>query len=195
MNNPSRKYNLILLNKTMEDLEKIKKPLIESIYPKTTHMDFNIAAALHFASAGTKAKIVFTGLGADEIFSGYSRYRIAYKRAGYEEMENEMIFDMERLWIRNMGRDDRAIGMNGKEARFPFLYLPLWQYLRRVPLNKITEGTGEKLLLRKIAREFGLEKSSHFKKKAIQFGTRLAKLSNVKSFGSNRKAKGTYEYR
>jgi len=57
-------------------------------------------------------------------------------------MENEMIFDMERLWIRNLGRDDRAIGMNGKEARFPFLYYPLWEYLRRVPLNKITEGNG-----------------------------------------------------
>ena len=38
---------------------------MESIYPKTTHMDFNIAAALHLASAGTKSKIVLTGLGAD----------------------------------------------------------------------------------------------------------------------------------
>jgi len=28
-------------------------------------MDFNIAAALHLASAGTKAKIILTGLGAD----------------------------------------------------------------------------------------------------------------------------------
>ena len=63
--NPSRKYNLILLNKNLDDIEKIKKPLMESIYPKTTHMDFNIAAALHLASAGTKAKIVLTGLGAD----------------------------------------------------------------------------------------------------------------------------------
>ena len=47
-------------------------------------MDFNIAAALHLASLATKSKIVTTGLGADEIFAGYSRYRIAYKRAGYE---------------------------------------------------------------------------------------------------------------
>jgi hypothetical protein len=29
-------------------------------------------------------------------------------------MENEMLFDMDRLWIRNLGRDDRAIAMNGK---------------------------------------------------------------------------------
>lgn len=82
--NPGRKYNLILLNKNLDDIEKIKKSLIQSIYPKSTHMDFNIAAALHLASEGTKAKIVMTGLGADEIFAGYSRYRIAFKRAGYE---------------------------------------------------------------------------------------------------------------
>jgi asparagine synthetase B (glutamine-hydrolysing) len=173
----------------------VKKELLRAIYPKSTHMDFNIAAALHLASAASPAKIVASGLGADEIFAGYSRYRIAYKRAGYEEMENEMIFDMERLWIRNLGRDDRAIGMNGREARYPFLYLPLWEYLRTLPLQIITEGNGEKMLLRRVARELGLEKASTFKKKAIQFGTRLAKLSNVKSFGSNRKAKGTYEYR
>jgi asparagine synthetase B (glutamine-hydrolysing) len=82
--NPSRRYNLILLNKNLDDIEKIKKALIQSIYPKSTHMDFNIAAALHLASAGTSAKIVMSGLGADEIFAGYSRYRIAFKRAGYE---------------------------------------------------------------------------------------------------------------
>lgn len=99
---------------------------------------------------------------------------------------------MERLWIRNLARDDRAIGGMGKETRYPFLYYPLWAYLRSLPVSCITEGNGEKQLLRKIALDFGLEVSSKFKKRAIQFGTRLAKLSNVKCFGSNRKAKGTY---
>ena len=50
-------------------------------------MDFNIAGALRLAVSGTKSKIILTGLGADEIFSGYSRYRIAFKRAGQEELE------------------------------------------------------------------------------------------------------------
>jgi asparagine synthetase B (glutamine-hydrolysing) len=49
-----------------------------------------------------------------------------------------MIFDMERLWVRNLGRDDRAIAMNGKEVRYPFLYLPLWKYLRTIEINKLT---------------------------------------------------------
>lgn len=138
MLNPDRKYNLILANKTLNDIEEIKNDLTTVIYPKTTHMDFNIASALHVASKETKAKIIFTGLGADEIFSGYSRYRIAFKRAGYEEMENEMLFDMDRLWIRNLGRDDRAIAMNAKEVRYPFMYVPLWKYLRTIELNKLT---------------------------------------------------------
>lgn len=29
--------------------------------------------------------------------------------------------DLNRLWIRNLGRDDRSISSNGKEVRFPFL--------------------------------------------------------------------------
>jgi hypothetical protein len=49
-----------------------------------------------------------------------------------------MIFDMERLWIRNLGRDDRSIGGMAKEVRYPFLYLPLWAYLRSIPTNMIT---------------------------------------------------------
>lgn len=84
---PHRNYNLILLDKKLEDVEAIKKELMETIYTKSTHMDFNIAGALRLAVSGTKAKIILTGLGADEIFSGYSRYRIAFKRAGLEELE------------------------------------------------------------------------------------------------------------
>ncbi len=102
---------------------------------------------------------------------------------------------MERLWIRNLGRDDRAISSNGKEVRYPFLYLPLWKFLRTAPLEVLTDGAGEKKLLRKLGKSFGLEKASNYKKRAIQFGSRLAKLSNINSFGSNRKAKGTYEFK
>jgi asparagine synthetase B (glutamine-hydrolysing) len=66
----------------LEDVEKVKKELMETIYPKSTHMDFNISASLSIAASVTKSRIILTGLGADEIFSGYSRYRIAFKRAG-----------------------------------------------------------------------------------------------------------------
>lgn len=40
-----------------------------------------------------------------------------------------MSLDLNRLWHRNMGRDDRAISHNGKEARYPFLDIDLQSYL------------------------------------------------------------------
>lgn len=45
-------------------------------------------------------------------------------------MLEEMNFDLLRLWVRNLGRDDRAVSSNGKELRFPFLNLNLIEYVR-----------------------------------------------------------------
>ena len=50
--NPNRKYNLILIDKTLDDIDKIKNKIINLIYPKDTTMDFNIAALLHLISKG-----------------------------------------------------------------------------------------------------------------------------------------------
>lgn len=69
-------------------------------------------------------------------------------------MEQEMGMDLDRLWHRNMGRDDRAISSNGKEARFPFLDTQLMRYLRDyVPTEELCDftdfrGQGDKKLLR-----------------------------------------------
>lgn len=78
-------------------------------------------------------------------------------------MNAEMSMDLDRLWHRNMGRDDRAISDNGKEARFPFLDVNLMKYLGyyvdSMDLADWSElrGCGDKKLLREIAREgFGI---------------------------------------
>jgi len=44
-------------------------------------------------------------------------------------MEDEMGMDLDRLWTRNMGRDDRVISSCGKETRFPYLDLKLMRFL------------------------------------------------------------------
>jgi len=112
-------------------------------------------------------------------------------------MEAEMSLDLDRLWHRNMGRDDRAISANGKEARFPFLDTQLLTYLRdHVPSNELVDfsalrGLGDKKLLREVAlEEFGIRFASQVEKRAIQFGTKIAKSTNIQKFGSNRKANG-----
>ena len=69
---------------------------------------------------------------------------------------------MNRLWIRNLGRDDRSISSNSKEVRFPFLNRQLIEYVATIKPELLTNfamprGTGDKILLRNVAKELGLE--------------------------------------
>ena len=51
-------------------------------------------------------------------------------------------------------------------------------------------GVGDKKILRTLAFNLGLVRTSSVVKRAIQFGTRVAKHTNVMYHGSNRKGKG-----
>lgn len=96
-------------------------------------MDFSIATALYFASRGigvdyetaesvcVDSKKLLSGLGADEILGGYSRYKSASQQYGSEGLSREMSLDIDRLWHRNLGRDDRITGRHAKDIRYPFL--------------------------------------------------------------------------
>jgi hypothetical protein len=50
--NSKVKLNLILIDKSLEDTEKEEHRVLNLIFPKMTHMDYNISAALHLASKG-----------------------------------------------------------------------------------------------------------------------------------------------
>lgn len=89
--------------------------------------------------------------------------------------------------------------MNSVETRFPFLDLRLIQVVHSLDCALLADfsqprGEGDKTLLREIAKDLGLAAVADFAKKAMQFGTGIAKLSNVAKFGSNRAAKGEAKY-
>ena len=68
-------------------------------------------------------------------------------------------------------------------------------YLEELPLElkcdmTLPPGEGDKLILREVARTIGVNQCSTLVKRAIQFGSRIAKVSDKSRFGSCRKATG-----
>ena len=251
----NRKINLILIDKNYkEDITPIfQQKILNLIFPRNTHMDFNISAAKYLSTNkqgflvdkiklikyfenkekivnedlikksdektyqnnimtkkiqnfeydkftimekkyNSEAKIILDGLGADEIFGGYLRYKNG-------DIENQMKRDLDRLWLRNCGRDERVCGENLVELRFPYLDKDLMKFLGSIEdMKQIVDfdkprGEGEKYLLRKVAKDIaGFKLSYKFEKRAIQFGTRIAHMTNVHKYGSNNKANGKAQF-
>lgn len=177
-------------------------------------------------------------------------YRELYSWRTLSTRTSDVLFsvcrDLQRLWLRNMGRDARVLGAFGRWARFPFLDEHLLRFVCcAVPFEHVVQPvcsfrkqaeatiqelmraaggrstvhsnetqyrlkgsdrqetekikpdpeadtlcTGNKWLLRLCAAHFGLKFSAVAKKRAMQFGTRSAKVSNSECFSSNRKARG-----
>ena len=251
---PNRKINLILIDKeyNTDITPEFQKKILNLIFPRNTHMDFNISSAKYLSTAKkgflvdkikllkyfenaeivnenlikkyeensyqnniltkkiqnfeyekftemdkiytSNVKIILDGLGADEIFGGYLRYKNG-------DIDNQMGRDLDRLWLRNCGRDDRVCGENLVELRFPYLDYDLMKFLGSIgDRNQIVDfnkprGEGEKLLLRKVAKEIvGFKLCYKFEKRAIQFGTKIAHHTNVHKYGSNNKANGKAQF-
>jgi asparagine synthetase B (glutamine-hydrolysing) len=202
---PGRHFNLVCINVPYTESLKYKDEIKALICPHDTEMDISIAMALFFAARGpTKSKFLFSGLGADELFGGYQRHSLAYKRGGYEALLDELQLDTNRLGKRNLGRDDRVISRWGKEARYPYLDeaviawamgAPIWEKVGLGFRKTSQEIDGaehvdwdDKLILRLIAKKLGMSAVAEEKKRAIQFGSRSAKMESGRTKGTERVA-------
>lgn len=155
-------------------------------------MDLSIAFALYFAARGTglaqtgidtepvpyiaPARVLLSGLGADELFGGYSRHGIAFQRHGYEGLIEELKLDVGRLGKRNLGRDDRVMSHWSREVRFPFLDESLVKWAIETPVwqkcdfgNEMGDVEPAKRILRLLARDLGLQAVALEKKRAVSF--------------------------
>ncbi|KAI6652760.1 Asparagine synthetase domain-containing protein 1-like [Oopsacas minuta] len=202
--NPNRHWNFVQIDTCLTELSQIRKDNTEQlIYPLTTVMDDSIGTPVWLAAMGlghlyqqqaatyipyqSNARILLVGMGADEQLGGYTRHRNLFEKGGWERLLTEIEFDLRRISVRNLGRDDRCISDHGKEARFPFLDEEVVSFLQKLPLNdkmdlSLTRGQGDKKVLREVANILGLEFSAKLPKKAIQFGSNFAKVTGSTKF-------------
>ncbi|XP_034135171.1 asparagine synthetase domain-containing protein CG17486 [Drosophila guanche] len=185
---PKRCWNLIEVNVTREELHlQLSQHIHHLIYPLQTVLDESLGCAFWFAThaKNSSARVAIIGSGADELFGGYRRHRNAYRHCPGDDRERELVVqtelekDWQRIPARNLARDDRVIADNGKTARAPFIEENVVQFIRSLePKQKccysFPEGVGDKLLLRLYGYQLGLRDAVLFKKRAIQFGSRIA---------------------
>jgi asparagine synthetase B (glutamine-hydrolysing) len=155
-------------------------------------MDLSIACALYFAARGegmgqltsgveaepysTTARVLLSGLGADELFGGYVRHATAFTRNGYPGLIDELKLDVGRLGKRNLGRDDRVMSHWSREVRFPYLDESLVKWAIELPAwekcDFDNQGTSydfepEKRVLRLLADKLGMRSVAAEKKRAV----------------------------
>ncbi|KAG8166966.1 hypothetical protein KVR01_002655 [Diaporthe batatas] len=205
---PGRAWNFIAVNVPYSEYSSHKAEVVSLIYPHNTEMDLSIACALYFSARGqgvaitdatttasadctTGARVLLSGLGADELFGGYQRHATAYQRQGYPGLVDELKLDVSRLGKRNLGRDDRVMSHWGKEVRFPYLDeelvrwaigTPAWEKCDFSNPDGVVEAG--KRVLRLVALELGMSQVATEKKRAIQFGSRTAKMESGKVKGT-----------
>ncbi|KAJ2609633.1 hypothetical protein H4S08_003965 [Coemansia sp. RSA 1365] len=204
---PTREWRFVEVDVPYSQVLEYKSHIRQLLIPSNTVMDMSIGMAIWFASRGIGnlisntqkqgekqlrteyvgcSRVLLLGMGADEQLGGYSRHRSAWGRGKWKALGQEIELDLSRIATRNLGRDDRIISDNAKEARFPFLAANVVRFLSNIPLGRKMDmryprGMGEKLLLRMLAYRLGLVQASTLAKKAIQFGARSAKMESNQS--------------
>ena len=219
---PGRLWRFVSINVPYSETKAHRAQVVSLMHPHDTEMDLSIAYALYFAARGcgtiresseadlvsyvSPSRVLLSGLGADELFGGYTRHTTAFDRSGYPALLNELELDVKRLGKRNLGRDDRVISHWGREARYPYLdeafvswalKIPIWEKFSSIQSEPSDEQilSGQdaqerpilepgKYVLRMLAWKLGMRRVAAEKKRAIQFGARTARMGVGKIKGT-----------
>ncbi len=113
-------------------------------------------------------RVIFSGLGSEEIFAGYERHKRAL------DINKECVSGLLKLYERDTYRDDTITMASSLELRVPFLDKDLIGFALKIPGRlKLKEGK-EKIILRQVALDLGLgDDIAWRKKKAAQYGSKL----------------------
>lgn len=169
----------------LEEVERYLKKIVPLIEDSNV---VKVGVALPFYLAGEMAKkdgckVIFSGLGSEEIFAGYERHKQA------ANINQECISGLLKMYERDLYRDDVVTMFHSLELRLPFLDTKLVDYALKIPAKyKLTETTS-KYILRQIALARGISTEiANRKKVAAQYGSKfdyaLERLAKIGKYAS-----------
>jgi len=169
-------------------LEAVPKLISEIIPLIGTANPVQVGVALPIALACKKAsefgiKAVFSGMGADELFAGYAKFRSS------KDIAEQSIELLEQLPEHDLQRDINVAGHFGLKVNVPFLDPEVVRFALSLGKEFKLSGNENKVILRKLAISLGLpEEIAERKKLAAQYGSNfdkaLEKLAKKAKAGS-----------
>ena len=112
---------------------------------------------------------VLSGQGADELFGGYARYLSSH------DLEQELERDFAGLRHQAL-RDQTVAGLNGTLLSLPYLDVRVVRAARAIPAGEKVRDGVRKRPLRELASRHIPPEIAWYEKKAMQYGTGIAKL-------------------
>ncbi|HIJ11123.1 TPA: diphthine--ammonia ligase [Candidatus Woesearchaeota archaeon] len=153
-----------------EDIPQYLKKIVPLIEDSNV-VKVGVALTFYLACEMAKedgCKVIFSGLGSEEIFAGYERHK---KSANINQ---ECVAGLRKMYERDLYRDDVLTMDLNLELRVPFLDRALVEYALKIPEEyKIKDGK-TKVILREVALARGILEDFAFRKKtAAQYGSRI----------------------
>jgi asparagine synthase (glutamine-hydrolysing) len=146
-------------------------PVVIGTIPKKDPVNTGIALTQYFITrwAGEHGyHRIITGQAADEIFGGYSRYLET------DTLEADLIRDFAGL-EQQAERDQSIAALHGTYLSMPYLDMRVVRAARKIPAAEKVQGTRRKVPLRTVAERFIGPELAWYEKKAMQYGSGVAK--------------------
>tara|TARA_Y100000310_G_scaffold263977_1_gene274477 strand:- start:3609 stop:5654 length:2046 start_codon:yes stop_codon:yes gene_type:complete len=161
--------NLKVKKVKIEDIPKYLEKIVPLIEDSNV-VKVGVALTFYIACEMAKedgCKVIFSGLGSEEIFAGYERHKNS------ANINQECVSGLLKMYERDLYRDDVITMENNLELRLPFLDHSLVDYALKIPATLKIDGMTKKIL-RTIALEKGIPQEFAFRKKvAAQYGSRF----------------------
>ncbi|HNW05910.1 MAG TPA: diphthine--ammonia ligase [archaeon] len=164
-------------------------PEIINITDNTSPVSVGVAIPIYLSCKKAKEKktdVLLSGLGADELFAGYSRFTI-------QNQKQETKKCLDNIQKDNLDRD-KAIAKYFKLAiKHPYLDKAVIDFALSLPSSLLISSKQNKIILREIAESLGLSKELVKRKKlACQYGSNSDKI--LEKLAKEKKYKTKTEY-